>query len=139
MYTKILVPFDQSLSSSRALQHAAELAKKVGAQKLSIIHATPRPMVEEMVTNLDLYQLMDDENEVILKPAIEFLKNDGLNYEVHTFLGDPAHVILEYQEKHHYDLIVMGRTGKGLLKRAMLGSVSNRVLHEVHCPVLIVK
>jgi nucleotide-binding universal stress UspA family protein len=41
-------------------------------------------------------------------------------------------------ERHHADLIVMGRRGKSTFKRWMLGSISERVLGYAHCPVLVI-
>lgn len=139
MYKKMLVPFDQSASSSRALHHAAELAKMLNTEKLSILMVNQLLPVEEFSIDVDIDKLLDEENAEVLNPAIDFLKESGLDFEVHILEGNPAHVILEYATNHHYDLIVMGRSGKGVLKHAILGSVSNRVLHETHCPVLIVR
>ncbi|MEH7347306.1 universal stress protein [Gottfriedia acidiceleris] len=139
MYQKILVPFDQSASSSRTLHHAAELAKEVGAEKLSIIIANYVPPFDGFSTDIDFENLLDEENAEALNPAIDFLKESGVNYEVHILDGNPAQVILEYANNHQYDLIVMGRSGKGVIKHAFLGSVSNRVLHETNCPVLIIR
>ncbi len=139
MYKKMLVPFDQSASSSRALHHAAELAKMLNTEKLSILMVNQLLPVEEFSIDVDIDKLLDEENAEVLNPAIDFLKESGLDFEVHILEVNPAHVILEYATNHHYDLIVMGRSGKGVLKHAILGSVSNRVLHETHCPVLIVR
>ncbi|PEJ46680.1 MULTISPECIES: universal stress protein [unclassified Bacillus (in: firmicutes)] len=139
MYNKILVPFDQSASSSRALHHAAELAKTISAEKLTILMVNHHLPVEEFSVDVDIDKLLDEENAEALNPAIDFLKESGVNFEVHIKDGMPAQVILEYANNHHYPLIVMGRSGKGVLKHAILGSVSNRVLHETNCPVLIVR
>ncbi|KQL54903.1 MULTISPECIES: universal stress protein [Heyndrickxia] len=139
MYNKILVAFDGSAASARALHHAAKLGKTVGTEKLTILHVNREIPMPEPALNIDLDQLLDEENQEILTPAIQFLSESNVNYEVHTFHGEPAHVIINYASEHHYDVIVMGSRGKGLIKEALLGSVSNKVAHSAHCPVLIVK
>lgn len=59
-------------------------------------------------------------------------------YEIAIQEGQPASAILRAIEGYEPDLIVMGTRGHGRLRRALLGSVANRVLHELACDVLIV-
>jgi nucleotide-binding universal stress UspA family protein len=53
--------------------------------------------------------------------------------------GDPAETILCAVRKGEHDLIVMGSHGHGRLHRALLGSVSYRVLRESPVPVLLMR
>ncbi|KAL3591108.1 hypothetical protein D5086_009748 [Populus alba] len=59
--------------------------------------------------------------------------------QVQDSMGDPRDVICEVAEKLQVDVVVMGSHGRGLIKRAFLGSVSNHCVHNIMCPVLIVK
>jgi nucleotide-binding universal stress UspA family protein len=54
-------------------------------------------------------------------------------------VGRPAEEIVKAANEPGAGLVVVGARGFGALKRALLGSVSQRVLHEAECPVLIVK
>ena len=63
----------------------------------------------------------------------------GVSYEVEVAKGDPAHTIIEMSERFACDLIVMGARGTSALRSAMMGSVSNEVLHASAVPVMIVK
>ncbi|WP_242220212.1 universal stress protein [Bacillus cereus group sp. BfR-BA-01380] len=139
MYKKMLVAFDGSAPSVRALHHAAELGKTIGSEKLTILHVNKDLPMQEPILNIDLDQLLDEENQEILTSAIQFLSESNVNYETHTFDGDPAHIITVYASEHDYDIIIMGNTGKGLIKEALLGSVSHKVAQSAHCPILIVK
>ena len=53
--------------------------------------------------------------------------------------GRPADKIVEIAKQESFDLIVIGSRGLGGIKEIFLGSVSDRVADESHCPVLIVK
>ncbi len=64
-----------------------------------------------------------------------------MNYtcEAKVGMGDPAFAILEQAKASEADLIIMGTHGRGGLSRFLIGSVSHAVLHQVDCPVLIIR
>ncbi len=53
--------------------------------------------------------------------------------------GAPKQAIVEEAETWGADLIIMGSHGYGFWRRALLGSVSEAVVHHAPCSVLIVK
>ena len=57
----------------------------------------------------------------------------------YTPTGDPAEEIVATAADFDADLVVVGARGLGGMARALLGSVSQKVLHHARCPVLIVK
>lgn len=61
-----------------------------------------------------------------------------IEVETHLLRGDPGAAICGWAEKTGADLIVLGTSGKGGLKRAVLGSVSDYVVRNAPCPVLTV-
>lgn len=65
----------------------------------------------------------------------------GSEVTVHelTAEGDPANEILRVAREQNVGLIVIGSRGWGGVRSALLGSVSDRVLHGAHCPVLVVR
>jgi nucleotide-binding universal stress UspA family protein len=52
--------------------------------------------------------------------------------------GVPAHAICAYAQRVRADLIVMGTHGRTGVRRLLLGSVAEQVLHKAGCPVLVV-
>ena len=52
-----------------------------------------------------------------------------------TAVGDPAVKIAEFTRDNRVDLVMMPTHGHGLFRRLLLGSVTSKVLHDVHCPV----
>ena len=59
--------------------------------------------------------------------------------ELVVAVGAPFTRIIEYAKRNQVDLIVMGRTGRGALAHAILGSVTERVVRFAPCPVLAVR
>lgn len=74
-----------------------------------------------------------------LQSAQTLLDAAEVDYECEVAQGDPAHTLIDIAERFACDLIVMGARGQSALRRAMMGSVSNEVLHASAVPVVIVK
>lgn len=74
-----------------------------------------------------------------LKAAEALLTLAGIAYETEIASGDPAHTIVDILERYGCDMVVMGASGMSPLRGALLGSVSNEVLHSANVPVMIVK
>ena len=51
--------------------------------------------------------------------------------------GKPGVIIFETAQKEAVTLIVMGTRGMGTIRRTILGSVSDYVVHHSHVPVLV--
>lgn len=79
----------------------------------------------------------------ILKEALvacqDLLKAGLVRIETVVVPGEPAEKIIETAEKKGCDMIIMGSRGAGTIKGTLLGSVSQKVLNNTQCPVLIVK
>jgi nucleotide-binding universal stress UspA family protein len=63
----------------------------------------------------------------------------GVVYEREIATGDPAHTIIDICERFACDMIIIGARGISAMRSALLGSVSNEVLHAAQVPVVIVK
>jgi nucleotide-binding universal stress UspA family protein len=74
-----------------------------------------------------------------LEAAQALLEEANISCEYEVASGDPAHTIVDILERYACDLIVMGASGTSTLRSALLGSVSNEVLHAAGVPVMIVK
>jgi len=74
-----------------------------------------------------------------LAAAEVLLKAAGIAYECEVAMGDPAHTLIDILENFQCDMVVMGASGTSTLRSALLGSVSNEVLHAAGVPVMIVK
>ncbi|MEN6592987.1 MAG: universal stress protein [Methanobacterium sp.] len=93
---------------------------------------TPKKVKEMMVTELTQRgkQVLDAMEEKFRAPNIHFsriLKE-----------GDPADEIVKIAEKNDVDLLVMG-TGKSIVDKHLLGSVSEKVVHSAPCTILLIR
>ena len=64
---------------------------------------------------------------------------EGVEVSTEILFGSPDSRIVETAEETKADLIVIGSHGYNRWERLLLGSVSNSVVHEAHCSVLVVR
>ncbi len=138
-YRSLLVPYDGSASSKKALVRALEVAKTDGAE-VSVLYVIPR--YEEMVDffkteaiNRSLYR----EAEKITGEAKKLA--DDLNMPIKAIVqeGHAGDKIVEIADRVKNDLIVMATHGWRGVNKAILGSTAERIIAHANCPVLVVK
>lgn len=138
MMKNILVPVDGSDSSHRAIEWAVELAESCEAKLFFLYVAN----INQLAINAGLTTAILDSvmkaGEDILKRAAEQVPED-IEVESFTETGSPSIVILDFEEDHPIDLVVMGSRGLGMMKSMLLGSVSQYVVEQSRCPVMVVK
>jgi len=142
--SKILVPVDFSDGARAALDLAATFAKKFGAS-IELLHVwappTMVPMPLVVVTSaaeqpMSLEELARTTAGTQLKDLVEPLRKQGIETHARVAIGTPAREIVELAALGHFDLIVMGTHGRGLVAHALLGSVAEKVVRHAACPVL---
>ncbi|MDW5442765.1 universal stress protein [Polaromonas sp. SM01] len=80
-----------------------------------------------------------DESQKVLSPIEKFLKRHKIAFRTLAVVGSPTAEILRAAKREKTHLIVMGTHGHGLLGRAVMGSVAQRVVTDSEIPVLLVK
>ncbi|CAI9084625.1 universal stress protein [Candidatus Methylacidiphilum fumarolicum] len=131
---KILVGYDGSESSKKALSFALQIAKSFSSKVtiLSVMHAPEFNQDMEFV--LEREKIVSD-----LKWAMEKAAEEKVELEVKTEMGDPADRILKLAKEGNFDLVVLGRRGLSRVGYWLTGSVSERVLRHSPCSILIVE
>eukprot|EP00246_Nothoceros_aenigmaticus_P018330 TRINITY_DN9547_c0_g1_i1.p1 TRINITY_DN9547_c0_g1~~TRINITY_DN9547_c0_g1_i1.p1 ORF type:complete len:344 (+),score=59.65 TRINITY_DN9547_c0_g1_i1:163-1194(+) len=79
------------------------------------------------------------ESTVLVMKFLNQLKQAGISSEGEVLKGDPASWIVDECKRLHADVVIVGSHGYGVIKRTVLGSISDYVLHNVECPVIIVR
>jgi nucleotide-binding universal stress UspA family protein len=76
-----------------------------------------------------------------MEEAKEKIKNEGVQVQIVIVKDSPGTAIVSFAEKEKIDLIAMGSRNRGLFEGTLLGlgSVSNYVIQNARCPVLVTK
>jgi len=146
MIKKVLVCIDGSDYANRALNFALDLAHKYSAeiQLLTVVPPIflPATSLEIVKTEAIADATLQLENSFrkILAKAEEKAKKTKPNLRVSTKFeqGSPDEKIIETANRGGFDIVVMGSRGVGH-RHYHIGSVSERVVDQATCPVLIVK
>ena len=142
-YARILVGYDGSENSKRALGKAIELAKVLGSEvRLVTVEDTVGyvPSLAGMVYPPNVRQNLLEQGNALLKEAMNFVKEAGItNVSGSVEEGSPADMILAYASNCKADLIVLGRRGIRGIERFLMGSISSAVVSHSGCDVLVVK
>lgn len=140
-YGRVLVPVDLSDSSLPALQLARAVAPDA---VLVVMHAYETPFEGKLIVagveeeHLREYReraCAEAQHRMVALCEQAGMRNGSvLQVLVH---GAAARSILEQEEEHDCDLIVLGRQGQSRVDDLLLGSVSRRVLAEADVDVLV--
>ena len=138
---RILWPTDFSTLSYKALPEANEWALHFSAELLVVHVLTPVPVVHPSATpvNVPLYQM---ELRKSAQEALQSLIDEKISKKVKTrsFLeeGNPSSRIVHIAEKEKADLIIMSTHGQTGWRRFVTGSVTENVIRQACCRVMIV-
>jgi nucleotide-binding universal stress UspA family protein len=132
---RVLVAYDGSEASERAL---ARVVRFVKAAELAVV-TVARPIYTSPPYSGYADPADEEEAKRRLQAARETLERDGMTATGYVAVGDAAAEILRTANVFEAELIVLGARSLGVVGRAILGSVSTRVMHGAGCDVLIVK
>ena len=139
---KILLPVDGSELSLEAVRFAIRMVL-AGLRADAVLANVQEPAsFYELLVAHDpevINRVAEEAGKHTLESAQELLNAAGVEYECEVANGDPAHTIVDIAERFACDLIVMGARGNSASRSALMGSVSNEVLHASAIPVIIVK
>ena len=143
MFNKILVAVDGSEGSRKAITMAQHLAEQSRAH-LCLLTVVEPPTVIPIVPFEGFYYGTHDpspENLIAARAALADLATRLPKDQVkgRVEVGGAAETILRVAEEESVDLVVMGARGLNLGERLLLGSISDRVVHQCPKPVLVVK
>ncbi|MCL5877716.1 MAG: universal stress protein [Candidatus Bathyarchaeota archaeon] len=138
MYEKILVPIDGSEYSIRALCEAINVAKLTGGA-ITLIHVTPTGSSVVVSSKQHFYDMLHDTGRTVLSDRLKLAKEEGVKTGTLLVQGDPVDQIVKTAKQGNFGLIVMGARGVSKLAGLIVGSVSQGVIKNAPCPVLITR
>lgn len=154
MIERILVPMDGSRQSEKALKYAVEAARRFNARifvlrvvTLSMLKiAWNTPTSGGPVIKRNFLKEADQRDKKTMTRIRRYLQRKvktvslkGVECSYCILVGDPADSIKACCKKEKIDLVIMNTNGKGWLKRAIMGSVTDEVLRTSRVPVLVIR
>ncbi|RDI71052.1 universal stress protein [Halopelagius longus] len=142
MYRTILVPTDGSDPADAALDRAIDLARTYDAtlRILSVVDVGDVGMLSPESVPLDgVRSSLRARAERVVGDAAERAEEAGVRAETEVLIGIPHVEILDAAADAGADLVVMGTHGRTGLRRALIGSVTERVVRRCDAPVLTVR
>jgi nucleotide-binding universal stress UspA family protein len=139
MFKKVIWATDGSDHADRAMSTAVQVAKNDGAE-LHVVHIAEK-LISGRASGLDAFANEDEIKAKVAEQAKTIASESGLKTSKHVVVGLGNRVgdrIAEIAQDTGADLIVVGTRGHGALGSLVLGSVTQRLLHVAHCPVLAV-
>ncbi|MBV9041768.1 MAG: universal stress protein [Acidimicrobiia bacterium] len=145
----------KALIATDGSDHALDAAKRATdllapGTEYTLLTVEPPPVVPEAapVMGLDTVPITSPEAAEELTEAYREEANESLERTARVLggeaarrveYGDAATEITRVAEEDGFDVIVVGSQGAGFVKRVLMGSVSQHLLHHAPCPVLVVR
>jgi nucleotide-binding universal stress UspA family protein len=138
-YRHVLVAFDGSPEAELALEHASAMAQVYRARlALVAVHAPALLLAWQAPGGMQALRESEQADlDARLRAAADKVPDD-LSITTRMLDGDPAREILRAAREGGHDVIVLGSRGRGRVTAALLGSVSNRVMHDAGVPVIVI-
>ena len=143
---KILVPVDGSPASEKAAEKSIEIAKKYGSSVTFLSVAEVRGKFTYMgdgvvslpINHSQISAVLLENQTNMLNAFMGIIDCTGVKVEKIIISGVPYEEILKFIKENNVDLVVMGRRGFTKIKRFFVGSVTQRVISDAPCPVLVI-
>jgi nucleotide-binding universal stress UspA family protein len=144
MTSELLVAIDRSKHSERIVKYTSSLAKRLNA-KIVLVYVVPESRVPDeyrefaRIENIGELEYFDELSKAILKKHSSILKEEGIEHETLTDLGNTAERIILLAQKRNSEMIIVGlQELHGLSKVRSLESVSRRIVENSPIPIIIV-
>ena len=141
----VVVAFDYSLHAQAAVDCATNLAIRAPSHVLHFVIALdPRVGVAGYPPKKDVdFEYAEEvQTDLAEKIGAVFDQRDAageVHFFIHARIGSPTDEILNLAQEVGADLIIIGSHGSTGVERLLLGSVSERVVREAHCPVIVAR
>jgi nucleotide-binding universal stress UspA family protein len=136
---KLLLATDLTEASASATEEAFELASRLGASLLVVSVIDPGSLLLPGGRFRVRVDQVRERREQLAQELVERGRAEGIDVSFLVWTGDPGDMIIEAAEAEHADMILVGSHGRGAVGRLFLGSVSEHVVRNAPCPVLVVR
>lgn len=137
---RIIIAIDQSDYAEKVMKAAYDVAENISAD-VNVLTVIETPELAA-AGELDSAQMDEEEKKISAyqKKLIDTnFSGSALLIESMILHGDPAKKICEFAKKANASIVVIGTRGHGKIQSKLLGSVSDKVIKNCHCSVLMVR
>ena len=138
LYMKILVPLDGSKYSEKALLHACDLGKSYHAN-LVLLYVVEKSFPINLLDRKEYLEILRKFGNKVLVKGQEITTNKGIDSKIILKEGNITNEITKLAKNEKCNLIIVGNKGLGATARFLLGSVSNKLVNNSPCSILIIK
>jgi len=135
-FNNILVPYDDSPNSKRALAKSFELAELTNG-KITVINVISYHKAMGKIIEPYKESIYDHVKKFFNQIEREASRRD-VTLKEEIMYGNPAEEIINFMKNKKFDIIIMGRRGTSKITGTSLGSVSNALVQNSKIPILIV-
>lgn len=140
MYKKLLVAFDGSEGSVKALKRAISMSRSFGSELHTISVEVDLPQYVATVGEFEEVKAQKDAYfNSLIEQAGQLATQAGVRLTAHVVAGHAVDKIVEFCEEGRFDLLVTGFTGHSRIYERIWGGVSRNLARFCHCSVLIEK
>jgi nucleotide-binding universal stress UspA family protein len=135
--TKTLLATDGSEDAAQATEAATDLAKKSGSE-LHVVHVwhdVPSPYAHKFVRG----ELKRQGQEILDEQVRKIEEAGGTVTRAHLREGRTSDEVIKLSEELAVGLLVVGSRGMGTVRRILMGSHSEEIVHRARVPVLVVR
>lgn len=136
---KLLLATDLTEASASATDEAFELATRLDASLLVVSVIDPGSLLMPGGRFRVRVDQVRERREQLAQELVERGRADGIDVSFLIWTGDPGDMIVEAATAEHADMVLVGSHGRGTVGRLLLGSVSEHVVRNAPCPVLVVR
>ena len=141
MSPNILVPIDDSATSARCVDYLLANRERFPATLVLLHVVNIDKLAYRMIPDFQLKMIRERARQSgaeFLAGQARRLAEAGLSVAERLEEGNPREVIPRVANAEPFELLVIGRSHMGEIRDVLFGSVTNYVLHQVTCPVLLV-
>jgi nucleotide-binding universal stress UspA family protein len=131
---RIVLGYDGSDAARRGLERIRQLT----ARQLAVLVVAVEPDVRSIGLGAELTGQTIATGALLEEARALLGAQEGIRIETRAAIGDPAAVLIEAARESGAELVIVGRRGGDFVARTLLGSVSQRVVQNAPCDVLVV-
>ncbi len=138
-FQTVVLATDLSPTSEAATTAALDLAATLGARLLAVSVIDPGSLRLPGGRFRQRVDQVRSEREHVAQSLVARGRSIGVAVDFLVWEGDPGEAIIEAARAENADMIVVGSHGRGAVGRFLIGSVSDHVVRNAPCPVLVVR